>query len=124
VTGPATLSTPPPTATVATVSFQRVSYKLNGPVDQPTLNRLRAALALDRQGRLADDRNQLFGGRRVDLGGGTVEFLLVRDESRPGWNVDLSTSGEPPSIAVERFEADIVAAAAASGLTVQSVFRV
>jgi hypothetical protein len=106
------------------MTFRRaVTYKLSGPLDQSALDGLRTRLDLTSRGRLADDWDQIFGERRVDAGGGQLKVLLARDDVRPGWDVTLSVAGDPPPTALADLEAEVVAAAAEGGLTVQEIFR-
>ncbi|WBC16699.1 hypothetical protein O7600_07620 [Micromonospora sp. WMMA1998] len=104
--------------------FRRaVAYKLSGPLDQRTLDSLRTSLDLTPTGRLADDWDEIFGEREAERDGVRVEFSLSRDESRGGWEVNLSVDGQADPTALEPFESEITSAAAAAGLTVESVLR-
>ncbi|MEV4823241.1 hypothetical protein [Micromonospora sp. NPDC049274] len=106
------------------MAFSRaVAYKLSGPLDRAPMDSLRTSLALSPEGRFTDDQDAIFGRRTVPVQGGLVEIRLIRDDVRDGWSVDLSIDGDTQAAALLPLEAEIVAAAAAAGLTVESVFR-
>jgi hypothetical protein len=106
------------------VAFFRVlSYNLSGPLDRAPMDSLRASLALTREGRFTDDQDEIFGRRTFSVEGGRIEVRLARDDVREGWTLDLSIDGDVESEALLPVEAEVIAAAAAAGLTVDSVFR-
>ncbi|MFG1653392.1 hypothetical protein ACGFIE_26020 [Micromonospora sp. NPDC049275] len=100
-----------------------VTYEMSGPLDRAPMESLRTSLALTPEGRFTDDQDAIFGRRTVPVQGGHIRIRLIRDDVRDGWTVDLSVDGDTQAAALLPIEAEIVAAAAAAGLTVESVFR-
>ncbi|BCJ41334.1 hypothetical protein GCM10010168_89060 [Actinoplanes ianthinogenes] len=106
------------------MAFSRaVAYKLSGPLDQAPMHSLRTSLALTPEGRFTDDQDEIFGRRVVPVGDGQVQIRLLRDDVREGWEVDLSLDGDARPDVLAPIEEEILAAAAAAGLTVEGVLR-
>ncbi|MDT4995696.1 MAG: hypothetical protein QOH97_5588 [Actinoplanes sp.] len=101
-----------------------VSFKVSGPIDQPTLDGLREQLRLKPEGRISDDWDQIFGERVAHTDYGQVEIQLARDDDShpPIWNVDLLVD-DGSRVALSVVEQEISAAIVACGLAVTEIFR-
>jgi hypothetical protein len=100
-----------------------VSFKTSGPTDQSTLDQLREALRLKPEGRPSDAWDEYFGRRVTDNADGQVKIQLVRDNERPGWNIDLYVEDWPARSTSPVTESEINAAIVACGLTITEIFR-
>jgi hypothetical protein len=96
---------------------------LRGEVSQPTLDALREQLGLQRQGRLTDQEDELFGYRYLrDDPGNRVKVRLYR-AAPDSWAVDLTSEQQNlPAEVRAGWRSEIEAAAARLGLTVDRVW--
>jgi hypothetical protein len=98
--------------------------RLRGTLTGETLDRLRAGAGLRPRGRLDDDWSTDFGYRLLrDEPGRPVRLSLSRVSDNE-WRIALSYQGDPPQDeVVERTRAEVLAAAADAGLTVEQEWR-
>jgi hypothetical protein len=100
-----------------------VNVQLEGDLDQARLNALRSALRLEPEGRLSDAYDQIQGQRIVDVPGGRLKVLLIRDDIGGPWSFRVNAEDQPSTGALRAVEAEVAAAAQAVGLTVVGVSR-
>jgi hypothetical protein len=98
-----------------------LDVRLVGTVDQNRLTILRDRLGLDRQGRLGDAEDSIFGDRTIKDGDVTLELDLVRWADGT-WQVLVSHRTAPPSQElIHQLETQIRTAAADAELRVDRV---
>ena len=100
-----------------------VNVQLGGDLDQARLDALRAALRLEPEGRLSDAYDQIQGQRVVDVPGGRLKVVLIRDDIGGPWSFRVNAEDQPSTGALRAVEAEVTAAAEAAGLAVLGVTR-
>jgi hypothetical protein len=100
-----------------------VNVQLGGDLDQARLDALRSALRLEPEGRLSDAYDQIQGQRIVDVPGGRLKVLLIRDDVGGPWSFRVNAEDQPSTEALRAAEAEVVAAAEAAGMAVVAVSR-
>ncbi len=98
-------------------------FDIVGPVDQPTLDHLRASLRLAPRGLLSDGRDEHVGMRVTVAHAARLKLLLFSKADRDGWLLDLFVDGVVATASVRVVEAEVRHAVAARGLGLKGVFR-
>lgn len=102
---------------------EQLTVRASGPVTRDVLDRLRSLLRLERVGRLTDAEDVHFGRRYLHSDGDFTNLALLRDDDTH-WRVKLTYADEPvPADTVERVRAEVLAALAEVGLTVDGVWQ-
>jgi hypothetical protein len=93
--------------------------KISEPLDRKTLDRLRIALDLEKDGRLGDDWDYKFGHRQLRGGGDwATRMTLWRADNAPWYlKVTYPASRPPQSEELEQWRREIVAGIEKAGLT-------
>ena len=103
---------------------EQLVVRVSGRVDRDVLDRLRSRLQLRRSGRLGDTEDVHFGFRHLRKSDTELTQLTLLRDDDTHWRVKLAYLEQPvPAETVTGLRADILAAVADVGLTIDGVWE-